>query len=583
MPTEDYKNIYAKAAKMSNDQLLENMTEYYDANDYEGFWVMATIAVNKAKKDYEFMDEVKDSIDSMFSEMGTAENNGKMPIYLDALAYFLTNQNALLKGEVIKLMNTRENLLYFHAINQEKTEHLELFDIYRSNNDMSKISSITYKWMAAHHKEALNKTIDASSNITYNNGELLRGFLINKMYDFEFIHGLITKHGFDINDVGSFPGNNINLNWSFAQHACMISGADGWKFFNEFIDTYADKINFDVLYNKSIPLLSIIAGTKDLTRLEKLDRLDVIVQKCNLTEKHISQVVNSVIASDTIAEFYDHSIYTNLFKNPSFNSSLFDRSIVLINILKCDVSDSVRKVVKNGHGVNPTVMVLNAFYAHANQDIKFQQHPFISWCHLSWADHLQSRDTLGYLFNHYEKDIKSWDANFCSSLHPLTREKLAIKNFNIPKKPGFFSKLLNGKPDLETVEKPQLEEAVRPVVETVAFNEILFARVLDSNIQQYIASIKLNAEQFDVLVSGGHSIENEHYMKKLLPTFLNKTIENYLHFSTVNDGDEAKENVVLQLKLLNKKTFEVLSDSLEQETESMKHKQKVHNKVLRSY
>lgn len=558
---------------LSDEKLMAKINEQWNNRDFETLWYLVTHATTKPK----CIVDTKKWITYLCSD-GWGEVSSYMPQFIQGMNYFLNKQKIFTVPDVISLLQEKENTLFSHAL------------LHCNPNDLKNFNDLRTKWGFEDYRDFHNQVLptkntailealyDNVRNIKSNNCEILRSYAASNFFDYDFIHKTIQKFDLDINSVGNIPGANAKgafVHTVFGQHDLA-----GDEFFARFIKNYGTKINFDTLYTTSHgyqgDVLSYMSAQHAIAGNEQLNRYNLVLENCSLTEKNVSQIANTVMGEGFIWQFYNHTVYENLFKNPVFNSSFFDSSAVLKSILDFDHSQTIHNVRSNNKfTVNPTVILLNTFYNNTQCD-NMKPHPFVYWA--QGQNKTTYNATLPFLITKYKSDLGQFTAEDFEKIPHYISNDLRASGINVPEKPGFFSKLFGSKKADSPVVIAPIQEI--KVVEELAFNTVLLDKVTDPDVKRYIESIQLNAEQYTVVFNHNIAYESEHYVKNLLPKFLNKTVENYLHFSTM-DESEAKENVLVQLKLLNKKTFEVLNEGLQEEKEEVLRNGRIQNRILK--
>lgn len=296
-----------------------------------------------------------------------------------------------------------------------------------------------------------------------------------------------------------------------------------------------------------------------------------------MNEKVLAQIVKNLF-SGNISNSYNHEIYDTLFGNEIFKSNRFDKGSLVTLILNLDKESSVINAMQANQGVvNPVTFVLDKLFA-VSRNIKPYVHPFISWA----TDNKNfSKDTFNYLFSRYESEIKGIPINDFTDLPGSIKRELIAKGVDGLEPQSFFSMAFwKSKPAPVIIEEPVA--VYTPQITELSFNNKLFERVIDGDVKYYIESIKLNAEQFEAVFDNSMPSKSNHYMINLLPKFLNKTVENYLSFNAL-EPEEAKENTLVQLKLLNKKAVDILNEGLSNEKERIVTQSKVNTNIMKQY
>ena len=599
---EEYEKYKEELQKLKEEE--ENyLTEKEFVEDYYGLEECLEISHTKASqlfKEFRFkelfyfankMNRENISNEKFFSFFFNiiAINNLKRIQNASKMGDFLKEVNDFLLGDVfndeqkLAFLKDNGNQCIAYAIINKKFSFVEAINKYTKNKHLINYKDIITEKAADQNYAEIDQFLSISSSVVFNSSEFLRIVFSNNCRDYHYFKKWIETYGFDINGLGSIRGNNNE--WTFAHAVAEADGTMSLKFFSQFIKDFGNQIDFDIQANKFATKMNLfdILLSSQLEISEKLNRLEIILNNCSLSEKHIAYVSQIILGKNGVpTQYYDHSVYEAFFKHEKFNSQLYDREAFLNKLMALDASyefHTVRK--KSEYTVNPTSVILDKFFAFAKKVEPLEQHPFVTWVKLNAADINFSIDTLNSLIRHYNhewNDLELYKINMSKQL----KEVLVRNGLVFPKKQSLFASLFKKKTPLEqkvletTIEEKKIGSTNQD------FNVILYAQVKDLDVKKYIDSIQLNAEQFFILLKEGNYIENDHYIKNLLPKFLNKTIENYLHFSTL-DENEAKENVLVQLKLINKKTFEILSKGLSDEKDKIIEQGAIQNKILNSY
>lgn len=513
--------------------------------------------------------------------------NSCLPEFIRALNNFGKKDSVLQNPDISKCFQyfKYDSVLFLYLIVEQDKDGMAFFNKIRKNVNFEDYINLHNQLLIENRVTALPLFYENINNHKYNNCELLRSYFRNSFVHYDFTHQMIQKYQLDINAVGTLSDTKTKTN--FVHSVFYKDESSGHDFFNQFIIDYKTEINFDIGASPGNhnPLM-IIEKNKLLTEYERLDRFSHILNHCYLSEKHISQIAQYLLKADIIVAHYDHHVFENLFKHSTFNSSSFDRESILKQILYLDTHFPIIQLRReNSNTVNPITILLDKFYNFTENNLITQVSPFFTWIKHNSSHY---SDSLVYIANKYKEDIESSSLKDIHSIPTACLDMLISMNFNLPKKKNFFQKMWEG-----TKSKPSLERKITidnhvdvfpPVkpIEALNFDLHLFKLVKDNDIQKYIESIQLNVEQYTVVFNNNLVYENEHYMKNILPKFLNKTIENYLHFSTMEEED-AKNNVLIQLKLLNKKTFEVLNNGLAEEKSLILKNDRVNKRIINSY
>ncbi len=511
------------------------------------------------------------------------QNASKMGDFLKEVNDFLLS-NIFNEEQKFAFLKDHANHCVTYAVINKKYDFAETINKYTKNKHLVNYRDLIEKKAADKNYEEIDQFLAISDSVLFNNSEFLRLVFVNHCRDYHYFKKWIDTYGFDINGLGSVK--NYRNEWTFAQAVAEEEGTMSFNFFSQFIKDFGNQIDFDIQsHNKSttqrLNLFELILESK-LEISEKLTRLEIILNNCTLSEKHIAYFSQVLFAKNQIpTQYYDHSIYEALFKHPKFNSQLYDREALLNKLMALDATSGFNQVRKKSeYTVNPTSILLDKFFAFSKKPEPLEQHPFMTWVKLNEYDADFSIDTLNSLVRHYKDELNSLDLHKIN-VNPKLKSALIRNGLIYPEKNGFFSSFFKKK---QPIEKELIENKEDKKIQLITqeFNTVLYAQIKDLDVKKYIESIQLNAEQFCVLLPEDNYVENEHYIKTLLPKFLNRTIENYLHFSALEEH-EAKENVLVQLKLMNKKTFEILNQGLSDHKDKLIAEGAIQNKILESY
>ncbi len=510
----------------------------------------------------------------------------RMLDFLNELEIFLNN-NLFNEHEKKSFINDQANLCLLYSLNARKFDLATNISKYRKNKFLTDFNDYITRKIGSDEYDILDHLFELSDSITMNNSQILRVLFNGGCRDFNKIKYFIEKYNFDINGLGNIPGGANK--YTFAHAVVEKDGTKANIFFEEFVKNFNNKIDFDIQAiesskNRRFNFLDVLINSKLETPM-KLYRLTKIMQYCSLSEKHIANIVQYLIDENNniILNYYDNEVYDALFAHEKFNSSLYDREAFLNKLLKMDFTGGFYQARKaSNFTVNPTSIILDKFLQNAKPAIPMEQHPLITW--IMHQNEHYSRDTLKSLMIFYKDEIKGFDFKGIK-INPVLAKGLEEYGMNIPAKKRLFSflnkkKIIEHKVDNTTSIVNVNNE--KDEVTKIVFNNTLFEQIKDNDVKRYVDSILLNAEQFNMLLNGHQDFDSEHYINNLLPKFLNKTIENYLHFAILEE-ENAKANVMIQLKLISKKTFEILNQGLEQEKSKIIFKDAVHTKVIEKY
>jgi hypothetical protein len=581
-------NLYNKKTKESKKDITVNTTTFVDdfkKNNFKGLFQKVSLSLQITKD----RDETLAPFFKLVTEASLKRifKANRMLDFLNELEQFLNSQlfNA---HEKKSFFNDQVAACLLYSLNAKNFPLARTINKYRKDKSFTNLYDYIAKKIREEEYEILDTLFELSDSVTTNNSQILRMFYSNGCRNFDKVKYFIEKYHLDINGLGNTPGT-YNKH-TFSHLVTQKDGTKGSIFFEEFINYFNNRIDFDIQAldahkNKKYNLLETLMNS-ELEITTKLNRLSIILKHCMLSEKHIAHIVQYLVDAnnDIIIKHYDNDVYDALFSHEKFNSSLYDREAFLNKLLMMDNSLKFYNTRQLSNlTVNPTSVILDKFMKNAKPALPMEQHPLITW--VKFQNDYYSRDTFKSLMIFYANELADFDFKGIK-INSALAKALEENGMILPERKGFFSFLRKKKPSVtkfEVVPSVSTVEETKNPSDRLEFNISLFEQVKDSDVKRYIDSIMLNAEQFDMLTNNKGDIETIHYMHTLLPKFLNKTIDNYLHFATMDEDDNAKNNVVVQLKLINKKTFEVLSQSLEYEKNQILRDGSIHHKVMQNY
>lgn len=585
--TKEINTNIKKTTDLKKDKILEatNFVNDFKQNNFKSLFHKASLSLRINKnRDETLAPFFKLVTDASLKRIYKAN---RMLDFLSELEKFLNNE-LFNDHEKESFFNSQVVPCLMYSLNAKNFSLAKTINNYRKDKSISDFYEYISQKINEDQYEVLDILFELCDSITTGNSQVLRLFYAHGCRNFSKIKYFIDKYSLDLNGLGNTPGTYGNKS-TFSHDVVVKDGTMSSIFFEDFIKEFNNKIDFDIqshdpYKNKNFNLLEILINS-NLEVPTKLNRLSIVLKNCTLSEKHIAHIVQYLVDAnnDIIVKHYDNDVYDSLFSHVKFNSALYDREAFLNKFLIMDNSIKFYNTRQLSNlTVNPTSIILDKFLKNAKPALPMQRHPLITW--IIYQNEYYSRDTLKSLMIFYANELKDFDFKEIK-INSTLAKALEENGMTLPEKKGFFSFLRKKKP---SVAKFKEIPSVSPVEETkkstdkLNFNIVLFEQVKDNEVKRYIDSIMLNAEQFNMLTSNKGDIETIHYMHTLLPKFLNKTIDNYLHFSTLEDED-AKNNVMVQLKLMNKKTFEVLNQSLEYEKNQILRDGSIHHKVMQSY
>lgn len=501
----------------------------------------------------------------------------KMGEFIDTLMLFLEKDEQFSKTDKKRFLNGCENILFLHALMLGKKNCAKFLNQYRIDKSLHANRNFLINRINEQNYDIVESLLEYSDNVTYESSKVLKTIYVSLCRDYAFIKRLISKFNFDINAYGNL-GLNDSFKGSFLHAISLMSDPEANVFFINFIKEYGSKIDFDVSFTDSqrgvdVNVLDLIINNDKLAPSEKMSRLTTILSFGELTEKQISRLSGILITEAILARYYNHPIYDALFAHQNFNSVSFSREDILNEILLIDRLESFEKIrIESNNTINPTSILLDKFFKFSSPTNLTKSHPFILWIQGKNKGNANpesfSSNTLISLIKHYKNELN--DLNL-GELKMPTKMSVFLRQagIDIPEKKGIISKMFNQeKVQKEKKDMPNFEtKKVEPIkeiknnspIKSLSFNKSLFLKVKDSEITKFVNLIVLQGEQF--LKISKDKGQDYQYITIKLPKFLNTTIENYFKFSAEKPV-EAKKNTLIQLKMIEKKSFDLLSNEL---------------------
>ena len=534
--------------------------------EYGNFWQAATVGTTRDS----IVSELPKIITSFITNKYYHIHDNQKVEFLEGFAYFMQQQGRFYKHDLIKFMGGMENRFFEDAVRLLSKEYFPIFAWLRNDTSLGTYQISHEAVVRTKNTELLEELYSCCTNIAHNHSHILYDYLNHDFMDYNFTKSAIEKYDLDINAVGNRHGTSIAFTHLFFK--LKISSRE---YLQNFIKDFGKQMNLEQAGYGKYNVFQILKKHTNKPLDEVMDCYDGILNHCYLTEKHIADIAQYLLSPHIVAEFYDHAAYTSLFKHHAFNTPRFDRSAILNTILTADSTSLLENIrQKYSNTVNPTTVLLDKFYGMSEPITQKGQHPFLYWANLQGYNF--SRDTLYYLVKHYKVDIEGMNYKDIPSV--LKRELKGLGFYNIPEV-GLWQKWFGKKNQQSEPVKVELPKAVS---EKESFNTIFISQIKDTEIHKYIEAILLNAEQYTMMFSDNSYSDDSHYIATLLPKFLNKAMNSYLHFSTI-EPEEAKEHILVQLKLLNKKTFEILNSGLQSEKENAIRQERIQNRIIKQY
>jgi hypothetical protein len=574
---------------VTTKEIMKTIEELFDEGQYAEMFQKAGFKNSNSKNKKEALTTFYQLIENAAINKMVKENT--IDDFFNALNNFLDNRS-FTDSEKTNFFNGCQNQLIKAALNANRFDITNKINIYRENKDVSTFCKYIAGKAEKENFEAIEQLLEISTGITRNNSEILRLIFNSGVRNYDFFTKIIKKHNLDINGVGTVSESQYQT--SFAH---LLAGTDGTmatKMFHNFIKDFNNTINFDIEtiseYKSRLNLFEVIFGSA-LSKVEKLDRIQIILEYCNISVKHIGYINDILINKiDYYSEYYDHKVYDALFAHENFNSDFFDREAILNKIVKNDTHKAIVSTRRNNNNtVNPTSLMLNKMFKYSKPAVFMNKHPFITWIEIQNENFC--KDTLKSLVNHYGDDLLNLELRHVQ-INYHVKSAFEDMGFIYPKNPSW--RVMWGRDNEkkkmrlirigqhQTKEDVIIEDKKEDIKPIDNFSIALLEQVKDLDIKKLIESVHFNYQQYHTLGRNRMMDDNVHYMTELLPKFLKTTIDNYLHFSML-DADYAKEEALVQLKLLNRKAFSILKDELENEQKDMEYKNAVHTKVINNY
>lgn len=574
-----------KDCDISVKEIMKSIEDLFNEGRYAEMFQKASFQNSKNKKEqlapfYKLLNSL--AINEMIKE-NTIEN------FFYHLNTFLDSRG-FTDSEKASFFNGCENECIKAALNVNRFDIAQKFNLYRENKEISPFSEYIADKAKKENFAVIEQILSLSSGITRNYCEILRIIYCHGVRNYDFLKNLIEKYNLDINNAGTTLGFQGSI--SFVHMVASYDGTMGSKFFHKLIEDFSHQINFDM--NSLGPDLTVkfnLIGTIFCCKLnssEKLDRLRTILEHCDVSVKYIGQISNWLMEKKYYCYYYDHPIYDLLFSNKNFNSDFFDREAILNKII---ISDNEKEFIdaRNTFKVNPTNVMLSKFFNLAKPVIPMNKHPFITW--IENQSESFSKDTLKSLVNHYGNDLLELDFGKVVINNHVIK---ALEGFGFAySKPSRWKVMLHRYGDARRVHLIRINQSsanediieknkivINPLINNSAIT--LIDQITDLDVKKLIEAVHFNYQQYHALGRNRMMDDTVHYMTELLPKFLKTTIDNYLYLS-MSDTDNAKEEALIQLKLLNRKAFAVLKEELENDHKDMEYKNAIHKKVINNY
>lgn len=578
-----------KDCDFSVKEAIKSIEDLFKENRYVEMFEKASIKNSNSKNKVEAMTSFYKLLD--LSVIDKMINENTIDHFFDGLENFLDNRG-FTDSEKTSFFNRLQNNCIIEALNANRFPIAQKINLYREDKDIVPFYNFIIDKSDKENFEVIEQLLSLSTGTTLNHSEILRIIFNSGVRNYDYITKLIKKYNWDINGIGSTL--EMKTETSFVHMVASGDGTISSQFFNKCVEEFNNQINFDIQttneYQTKLNLFDVILRSS-LSSVQKLDRLKTILEHCDVSVKHIGYICQLLIDKEYYCNHYDHKIYDALFAHDNFNSEFFDREAILNKIVKNDTIRGVIRIRKNNnYTVNPTSLILSKIFNLAKPAVAMNKHPFITW--IEGQNDNFSKDTLKSLIYHYGDDLLALDLRKIQVNYLV---KSAIEEFGLiyPKSPSWRVMLSRDsekkKMRLIRISHNNNQEEVisqeKKVQLNIAVDNIsiaLIEQVKDIDVKKLIESVHFNYQQYHSLGANRMMDDNVHYMTELLPKFLKTTLDNYLYLS-MSDMENAKEEALVQLKLLNRKTFLILKDELERDDKDMEYKNAVHKKLMSNY
>lgn len=556
----------------------------FEKNNFQELFSIALIKQQQIKENTDFMKEFFSLLN--LNSITKLIENGQILNFLDSLIPFFINNTNLSNKEKKNSLNGCENILFIQALSLHKYDYAEYLNQFRLEKNLSVNDLFLTKCLKERDVNTLKKLIYFSDKIQDYNGKILKLIYNSDILDYSYFQEIIYKYGLNINEISKLTSQD-HISCSFAHLLASTYSYENLLFFNSFMKDYGKRINLDITQHNEITkeqstFFDLILNNNNIKFLDKLNNLKLILDYCSLSEFHLKKIIDTIFSENIIGEHYNHNIYSSLFENQTFKHSTIYREFVLNKIIQFDNSTVFCEIRNKFHDIiNPTEILLENFFRFSSPIIYKETHPFIFWLKTNGLKSNYSLNTLYSLIKFYRHEINSigiHNLQLNTSLLDILIQNGYIKN---KEKKIYFNKIQFFLKKLFIAKNNQLANKTDPLpnnntqnnnkpISTInsflvtkksiypTFNEQLYSKILDTDINKYIDSIKMSSKQFEIIFEDKKTTKEYRYIKIILPKFLNTSIENYLNNFTKNEN-EAKKNLLIQLKLFNKKTFEILS------------------------
>lgn len=574
----------------------KNIEILIKTKDYQVFWYALTHLSQEYK---DCSDSFRDKLDDLFSQgVSCAKDlykNKNIGPYINGLAYFIENNQMSNPDKINKRF--KDHIFFLAAMEYGNGYAAKVFGEFNPKKDANDWKKHFYQLAKNKNTDGIVKMLDNLHNPHFSDSMILRMCVQNDITDMNFYRFISKKYHLDMNAVGDnyYLRDKTNFffqiimsgNKQLLEQAALQCDID----FNANISVSVSAEN--MAHNKFLESAFTFFRLNKLDVVDQLNILDSLTKHSNLKIDSFSQICNHVFKKELVSNHYSHDVYQSLFNHSLFLNKDFNHRSVLLSILKNDNSTSIKNLrQKSNYALNPTTHLLDKYYAVVKDDNP--QDSFTYWANQQGRNF--SISTTNYLLT---KCHESFNTQQLLPINYRLKQFLQTKGLNIPDNRSVWKRFLDicnsvlythtneiqyyTQTDKIEVNQESVNTIYKEHYQKPSFNHVLLEQIKDDVIKRYVDSIILNAEQFYSLNQPTVELKEEiHYMNNLLPKFVNKTVENYLHFATL-EPEEANNQALTQLKLLNKRTFEVLNLMLEENKESAASESRVISKLINRY
>lgn len=590
----------------------DNILIAFNNENYDRFWKLLHQGMSDIYASTNInLNDVRDIFKSIsenepFQKVQQMFDKGQFITFAEGFKNFFEEQKLISINDVSSSVSINfADVTMLCCASLHRADLMEFINQFRpvATRDLEPLQNHVKRFLDRKDYEAFDLLLSSAGDVKTHSSKLLYK-LHEHVVSYEQLSYFINKYQLDINTAyqsySDVPDSGVFRKQSFAHHYINSNGSGSNQNALRFIADFGDKINLDntvdyyrILSKKHIHTEDVFHYMKDnksISGLDILQRYSALLEHCHFQEKHIVSLADVVMKSANLVTYSQNSFYQTFFSQPLFKSNLIDKSIFLDAIFNADVSENNREAfLKNNQSSNPVSFVLQTFLQQVDlSNTSFVKNPLVLWAEKQNKKYF-SGTMFSLLYDKFGSNLQSLSLQDTAN---ISNKELLVqfeqKGIKIEKKQGFLKSFFgnNDNTSIEptpaiAVEEKKVEQPVGTSKQEV-FNHELYKRVNDNDLKQYIEAILLNAEQFNFLCDTQSQMENDHYMNSLLPKFLNKTVENYLYFATMNE-QEAKLNAMTQLQLLNKKTFSVLNADLENAKEMAERDNRVHTAIIKQY